>query len=98
MGRQNMKTTSLFKSKPLQAAMLAAGLGVTSLGLSAKSLGPQLSEMLPTASEAEVFEVIVTFEGEGPATPLQLNALEQLGVTSGVSLQNVPIVGLLATK
>ncbi|GAA4354920.1 S8 family serine peptidase [Kangiella marina] len=93
-----MKKTSIFKSKPLQAAMLAAGLGVTSLGLSAKSLGPQLSEMLPTASEAEVFEVIVTFEGDGPATPLQLNALEQLGVTTGISLQNVPIIGLLATK
>ena len=69
-----MKKTSIFKSKPLHAAILAAGLGVSSLGLSAKSLGPGLTEMLPTASETQVFEVIVTFEGNGPASPLQFEA------------------------
>ncbi len=93
-----MKNTSNFISKPLHKALLAAGLGLGSLSLSAKSLGPELTQMLPTATGAEEFEVIVTFEGDGPATALQLDALEQLGVTTGISLQNVPIVGLIATK
>lgn len=93
-----MTTKSIFKSKPLHGALLAAGLGLTSLGLSAKSLGPQLTEMLPNALDTEQFQVIVTFDGNGAASPLQINALEQLGVTSGISLQNVPMVGVIATK
>ncbi len=43
-------------------------------------------------------QVIVTFEGNGAPTSLQLDALEALGITTGVSLNNLPIVGVLATK
>lgn len=93
-----MTTKSIFTSKPLYGALLAAGLGLSSLGLSAKSLGPQLTEMLPNALDTEQFQVIVTFEGDGPASPAQISALEQLGVTSGISLQNVPMIGTVATK
>ncbi|AOE49825.1 S8 family serine peptidase [Kangiella sediminilitoris] len=93
-----MKTQSFFKSKPVQGALLAAGIGLSSFGLSAKSLGPHLSETLPNALDSEQFEVIITFEGDGPASEVQINALESLGINRGVMLQNVPMIGTVATK
>lgn len=43
-------------------------------------------------------QVIVTFEGNGSPTAAQLSALDALGINVGVSLGNLPIVGVLATK
>ncbi|MCW8092603.1 S8 family serine peptidase [Alteromonas sp. ASW11-130] len=43
-------------------------------------------------------QVIVTFDGKGAPTTEQLTALTTLGIDQGVSLQNLPIVGILATK
>ncbi|WP_223668827.1 S8 family serine peptidase [Kangiella shandongensis] len=93
-----MTTQSFFKSKPVQGALLAAGIGLSSFGLSAKSLGPHLTEALPDALNTDQFEVIITFEGDGPATESQISALEQLGISKGVILQNVPMIGTVATK
>ncbi|MFD2245794.1 S8/S53 family peptidase [Pontibacter ruber] len=42
-------------------------------------------------------EVIVTFNGDGAPTPTQLNVLNNLGITKGIALKSLPIVGVLAT-
>jgi serine protease AprX len=42
-------------------------------------------------------EVIVTFQGNSGPQPLQLTALQLLGITRGVSFRSLPIVGGLAT-
>lgn len=86
------------KTKPIYGAILAAGLGLSAVAGHAKSIGPQLSDLLSDATEQEVFEVIVTFEGNEPASLSQLQALENLGVSSGVSFNSLPMVGITATK
>lgn len=86
------------KTKPIYGAILAAGLGFSAMAGHAKSIGPQLSDLLSDATEQEAFEVIVTFEGYEPASLSQLQALENLGVSSGVSFNSLPMVGITATK
>ena len=65
--------------------------------VNAKTFDKTLADAL-AASPLELQQVIVTFEGKGPATTEQITALESLGITGGVSLRNVPIVGVLANK
>jgi serine protease AprX len=43
-------------------------------------------------------QVIVTFEGNQAPSDTQLNLLESLGITKGVSMKTLPIAGILATK
>jgi len=65
--------------------------------LSAKTFDIALADKLAEAPE-QLQQVIVTFDGTGPVSALQLDALAALGVSQGVKLQNLPIVGILATK
>jgi len=44
------------------------------------------------------FEVIVTFRGDSAPTAADISALNQVGITSGVSFRALPIVGVLATS
>nr|BAF43313.1 SJ protease [Bacillus sp. KSM-LD1] len=43
-------------------------------------------------------QVIITFEGEESPTTRQLEILEDIGITSAISMNSLPIVGALATK
>ncbi|MFQ3250929.1 MAG: serine protease AprX [Glaciecola sp.] len=86
------------KNKLLVASLMSVGLGLMSPSLSAKSFGPELENLVANAAVEDVFEVIVTFEGEGPITPERINILESAGVTGGVSFKKLPIVGVTATK
>ncbi|SEK71551.1 Serine protease, subtilisin family [Colwellia chukchiensis] len=86
------------KNKLLIAGLMGAGLGLMSPSLSAKSFGPELQSLISNAAVQDVFEVIVTFEGEGAITPERSNILEMAGVTGGVSFKQLPIVGITATK
>ncbi|MEH7235286.1 S8 family serine peptidase [Bacillus sp. JJ1562] len=43
-------------------------------------------------------QVIVTFRGEGAPKEHQLNLLKLLGIKVGVSMENLPITGIVATK
>ncbi|MFD2570920.1 S8/S53 family peptidase [Spirosoma soli] len=45
-----------------------------------------------------VAQVVVTFHGSGAPLPSQINLLQQLGITKGVTLQALPIAGVLATS
>ena len=89
-----LKTT--LKNKLLIAGLMGAGL--LSSSLSAKSFGPELQGLMSTAAVHDVFEVIVTFEGEGAINTERLNIIESAGVIGGVSFKQLPIVGITATK
>lgn len=65
--------------------------------VNAKTFDTTLADKL-LAAPKELQQVIVTFEGNGPLSLDQLNALDVLGITSGVSLKSLPIVGIMATK
>lgn len=75
------------------AVTCALPFGVVNAKTFDSALAAQLAE-----APVELQEVIVTFDGSGPVSALQLNALKSLGITTGVSMQNLPIVGILATK
>jgi serine protease AprX len=53
------------------------------------------SELKDAASTAQV---IISFKGEENPTNSQLELLDQLGITSAVSMNSLPIVGAIATK
>ncbi|OCW96172.1 S8 family serine peptidase [Alishewanella sp. HH-ZS] len=86
---KTIKTTFTLLSLSL-ALSLSAG------SLSAKTLDPQLSNLLQQTSADTLHQVIITFDQQGAPTSSQLEMLNNLGV-SGVSLRNLPIVGALAT-
>ncbi|MDQ0256638.1 serine protease AprX [Evansella vedderi] len=62
------------------------------------SLDPLLEETLKTVSSSTSLEVIVTFKGDGPPTENQINLLEDLGISTGLSMESLPIAGVVATK
>ena len=43
-------------------------------------------------------EAIVTFKSEEGVLPEQVNLLKKLGITKGLTLNKLPIAGILATK
>jgi serine protease AprX len=85
------------KNKLLIASLMGAGLTLLSSSLSAKSLGPELNGLMSTAAAHDVFEVIVTFDGDGAINPERLNVIESAGVIGGISFKMLPIVGITAT-
>lgn len=86
---------SFLSKKSILAAAVAVALPASMVN--AKTFDQTLADSL-AAAPLELQQVIVTFEGQGGATAEQITALESLGVTGGVSLRNVPIVGVLANK
>jgi serine protease AprX len=86
------------KNKLLIASLMGAGLTLLSSSLSAKSLGPELNGLMSTAAAHDVFEVIVTFDGDGAINPERLNVIESAGVIGGISFKMLPIVGITATR
>ena len=68
------------------------GAGILSSSLSAKSFGPELQGLMSTAAVHDVFEVIVTFEGEGAINTERLNIIESAGVIGGVSFKQLLVL------
>ncbi|MGM7700453.1 S8 family serine peptidase [Pseudalkalibacillus sp. Hm43] len=60
------------------------------------SIDPLLTEKLANTTGA--VQVIVTFKGDGKPTAAQLDLLKDVGVKKGVSMNALPIAGVLATK
>lgn len=58
-------------------------------------IGESLQKVL---NEVGPHQVIVTFKSEGAPTSDQLSLLDQIGVTTGVAMHSLPMVGVLATK
>lgn len=81
----------------LLALVLAFPLG-TGGQASAETLPVVDEEIFEALVTADVAEVIVTFHGEGPVQPSQLDLLEEAGVSTGMSLKSLPMVGVLASQ
>lgn len=60
-------------------------------------LGQQLVNRLATALPLQQLEVVVVYKQSGPVQPLQLLALQSLGITRGLTFNRLPVVGALAT-
>ena len=55
---------------------------------------PELQAALASSPTAQV---VVTFVGSGAPQPTQVAILQQLGITSGITMQALPIAGVIAT-
>ncbi|MCM3663536.1 S8 family serine peptidase [Mesobacillus subterraneus] len=95
-----MKLKAAFLSFILMAATVFASLVP---GTTTKAIEPvkavvdaELTKSLLTAIGP--VEAIVTFKSEEGVLPEQLNLLKNLGITKGVSLNSLPIAGILATR
>ena len=59
------------------------------------TIGAKLQQLMK--SQTTNLEVIVTFYGDSAPTASQLTLLDEVGITKGLSLQNLPITGVIAT-
>ena len=72
--------------------LLVAGINGAAFGQAI--VDPELRTALATSPVAQV---IVTFNGSGAPQASQLLALQQLGITRGITMQALPIAGIVAT-
>jgi serine protease AprX len=61
-------------------------------------IGQSLQNVLGSLTDTAPAEVIVTFHGDGPLGPVELGIVESLGITQGLYLSSLPIIGVLATR
>lgn len=85
---------TLINKKTLLSAAITLALPAV---VTAKTFDTDLANLLNDAPEA-LHQVIVSFDTNGAPSAEQLAAIEALGISTGVSMQNLPIVGVLATK
>src|SRR5688500_799778 len=81
----------------VRRTLLLAAMLSTPLLAEAARLDPALSSRLPALGASDSLEVIVSFEGDGAPAPGQVAALRALGL-GGITLQSLPIAGVLANK
>lgn len=60
-------------------------------------IGQQLLNQLATALPLQQLEIVVVYKQSGPVQTPQLQALQALGITRGLSFRQLPVVGALAT-
>lgn len=82
----------------IKTVTLAVSLSLPGSYLQAKTFDADLANKIADSSAQELHQVIVTFDNNGAPSSVQLDALMDLGINTGVSMQNLPIVGVLATK
>lgn len=85
-------TGSLVKITTLSAALLASGLAMADA-----RIDPLLNKLMTKAKATDQLQVVVSFKQSGPVTPAQVNAVRSLGITKGVTMRSLPIMGALAT-
>ncbi|MFZ3578296.1 S8 family serine peptidase [Virgibacillus sp. DJP39] len=92
-------------SLKIALVLLLAFSVLTSIGMVSKAnaetglnevIDENLKEKLTTSIGP--LEVIVTFQGEGAPSKENVNLLENLGIDTGITMKNLPIAGVLATK
>lgn len=87
-----MKTTT-----KLSLMSLSLALCMSASQLNAKTLDPVLVSKMQQTADDTLHQVIITFDQQGAPDAAQLNMLSAMGL-SGVSLHNLPMVGVLATR
>ena len=61
------------------------------------SIGQRLVNQLATALPFQKLEIVVVYKQSSPVQTAQVQALQALGITRGLSFRQLPIVGALAT-
>lgn len=74
-------------------AILLAGLGTT-VSYGQAVVDPALRAAFQTSPTAQV---VVTFTGDGAPQLPQLNILQQVGITKGITFRALPVAGVIAT-
>ncbi|MFT4938875.1 MAG: serine protease AprX [Paraglaciecola sp.] len=82
----------------IKTITLAVSLSLPTSYLQAKTFDVDLASKIAESTTQELHQVIVTFDSKGAPSLAQLDALSAVGINAGVSMQNLPIVGILATK
>ncbi|WP_339724741.1 S8 family serine peptidase [uncultured Paraglaciecola sp.] len=82
----------------IKTIALAVSLTLPASYLQAKTFDPDLATKLATSDFSTLHQVIVTFDQNAAPSAIQLDELNALGINTGVSMKNLPIVGVLATK
>jgi serine protease AprX len=90
------KYLSIFLTLALLLTLMVPGQSKANTSNVSAVLDSSLVKALETA--VEPLQVIVTFEGKGAPTNDNLNLLKNLGISTGISMKALPIVGILATK
>ena len=85
-------TRPLFRLTTLVAGLLASGVVMADAFLE-----PALVSKLSTARPTDAVPVIISYKHSGPVTAAQVNYLRGLGITRGLTLQSLPILGAVAT-
>jgi serine protease AprX len=60
-------------------------------------IGSQLAQQLLTALPIQQLQIVVVYKQSGPVAPTQVQALQALGITRGISFRALPVAGALAT-
>ena len=84
-------------SRAVRGAIVATMLAGGSLPAMAAQLDAQLAQRLAAALPTDKLEVVVTYGHAGPARPTELAVLATLGITQGVRMRALPVVGAKAT-
>jgi serine protease AprX len=81
----------------LKFSALTVGLLASGLAFADVHLGDALDRALAAAGGTDRLEVVITYNQRGPISAAQIQGLQLLGVTRGISMRALPIAGALAT-
>ncbi|WML58338.1 S8 family serine peptidase [Neobacillus sp. PS2-9] len=87
---------SVFLTLVILVSLVIPGLSKANAEGTSAIIDSKLLKALDTA--VDPLQVIVTFDGKGAPTKDQLNLLNSLGISKGLSMNALPMAGILATK
>jgi serine protease AprX len=87
---------SVFLTLIILVSLVIPGLSKANAEGTSAFIDSKLLKALDTA--VDPLQVIVTFDGQGAPTKDQLNLLNSLGISKGLSMKALPMAGILATK
>ncbi|MGG3561485.1 S8 family serine peptidase [Neobacillus rhizosphaerae] len=87
---------SVFLTLVILLSIVIPGLSKANAEGTSAFIDSKLIKALETA--VDPLQVIVTFDGQGAPTKDQLNLLNSLGISKGLSMKALPMAGILATK
>jgi serine protease AprX len=85
-------------SRPLfRLTALTAGLLASGVVMADAFIEPALAQKLAAALPSTALPVVVSYKQSGPVTQPQLDFVRGLGITRGVYMRSLPVMGLVAT-
>jgi serine protease AprX len=84
------------KKHSLKVGLSLLALSCSSI-LGAKTLDPNLLNIMQSAPAGTLHEIIISFDGQSAISEVQLDALSAAGINTAITMRSLPIVGALAT-